>query len=122
MNLHLRLKTAIEDHYGAILETTVRFHQDALIVALKNGVLAEIRYLDPTEYSLAWLWGEAHLRIDTTPLHPHLGTFLNHLHDMDGMVREDPLTVPGADPWENLRTWIDVLLRDPLLQSLPAKA
>lgn len=115
MMLHLQLKEQIEKHFAGHLGKDVVMLQDALRLSLINGVEAEIRYLDPAEYSLRWLWGDAEFRIDTAPLHPNLKTSPNHFHNMEGHVLDDPLTVHGADPWSNVRAVLDALIKNPVL-------
>lgn len=115
MTLHLELKESLESEYRHHLAGDVRLTQDALLAEFDNGLALEVRYLNPEEYSLGWSWGDAELRIDTAPLHAGLGTFPNHLHDMDGQVGEDRLTRPGAAPWANLKALLDAVLEDPLL-------
>lgn len=117
MSLHLELKEQIEAHYAAHLPTGVALRQDALMLEFDNGLRMELRFASAHEYLLSWLWGDAELRIDTAPLHPELATQPNHYHDEEGRVHADPLTQPGAAPWDNLRKVIDAVLNDPLLQS-----
>lgn len=113
--LHLALKETIEQHFAADLAAPLTLLQDALQLQLRNGVVVELRFASTEEYSLAWLWGDAELRIDTAPLHHDLATFPNHLHDADGQLRADPLTQPGRAPWDNVRPLLAALLADPLL-------
>lgn len=115
MILHLELKQEIENRYRDHIPDGITLNQDALVVLLDNGVAVEIRYLDPEEYSIGWVWGEAELRIDTAPVHQGVGTFPNHLHDAEGNVLEDRVTRPGRPPWENVRRLLDALLDNPLL-------
>lgn len=115
MTYHIELREALEERYGDGTLEAVELKQDALLAHLDNGVALEIRYANPQEYSIAWLWGEAQLRIDTAPLHRQLATFPNHLHDAEGGVVADPLTVPGAAPWENVQRVVDALIANPLL-------
>lgn len=117
MNLHLDLKEKIESQYAAQLEGEAVLKQDALLVSFGDGLMLEIRYLNPDEYVVGWAWGEAVLRVDTAPLHVGLETFPNHLHDAQGIVRTDPFTVPGREPWDNVRMLIDAVLKDPLVQN-----
>lgn len=117
MNLHLELKGQLETTYAAQLPEGVTLHQDALLLNFDSGLVMEVRYASADEYVINWLWGDAQLRIDTAPLHTELATYPHHFHDIDEQVRPDPLTQPGAAPWENLRKVIDALLQDPLLQS-----
>lgn len=116
MSLHLELKERIEERYGAQLPEGAETRQDALLLRFDSGVTMELRFASAQEYSIGWLWGDAELRIDTAPLHPHLETQPNHCHDEEGNVRADPLTRPGDPPWDNARNVIDAVLADPLLQ------
>lgn len=122
MNLHLELQECIEEEFGERLSAIPELKQDALILGLDNGVMVEIRYAGPAAYALAWVWNGAMLRIDTAPVHPHLSTFPNHLHDAEGTIRADPITRPDADPWDNTRALIEVLLEQPLLSTQPDEA
>lgn len=115
MSLHLELKELIEAAYGTQLPGGVQIKQDALLLEFESGLVMELRFASADEYALVWLWGDAELRIDTAPLHPQLKTQPHHLHDEEGRVRDDPLTTPGAPPWDNVRTVIDAVLHDPLL-------
>jgi len=115
MMLHLQLKEQIAQHFAPHLNKETVLLQDALQLSLDNGVAVEIRYLDPAEYSIHWLCGEAAGRIDTAPLHPDLETFPNHFHDMEGNILKDRLTVHGAEPWSNVRTVLEALLENPLV-------
>ena len=117
MSLHLSLKEKIESQYAAQLEGETVLKQDALLVHFGEGLMLEIRYLNPDEYVIGWSWGEALLRVDTAPLHPNLKTFPNHLHDAEGVIRADPFTSPGREPWDNVRILVDALLKDPLAQA-----
>ena len=112
--LHLELKDEIAARYGDELAAAPGVAQDALTVAFLNGLVVELRYLNADEYSVQWLWREALLRIDTAPVHPDLATFPNHFHDAGGAVRPDILTVPGREPWENVRILLDAILENPL--------
>ena len=116
--LHLHLKEVIEDDLFDILREEVTLHQDALIVALSNGVDIELRFCDDDAYSINWRWGDASCRIDTAPLHPELATFPNHHHDMDGCLRADPVTRPGDSAWSNVQRLLQTLSQDPLLQTV----
>jgi len=117
MTLHLELKEQIESAYAAQLPGGAQLKQDALLLEFDSGLVMELRFASADEYALAWLWGDAELRIDTAPLHPQLATQPNHLHDEEGRLRDDPLTTPGAAPWENVRKLIDAVLIDPLLHT-----
>ena len=105
MSLHLELKEKIESCYGAQL------------LQFDSGLAVELRFASADEYAINLLWGDAEMRIDTAPLHTELKTHPNHFHDVDGVLRDDPLTQPGAAPWDNVRKVIDAVLADPLLQS-----
>lgn len=118
MSLHLELKQRIDEQYGSQLDGEVQLKQDALIVLFDTGLAVELRYVDPNEYSIQWSWGDAELRIDTAPLHDELTTFPNHLHDAEGRLRADPVTVAGLEPWRNLQALFDKLANDPLLESI----
>lgn len=115
MSLHLDLAARIDDTFGAHLETPVEVKLDALIARLDNGAILEARIAAADAYAIAWVWGEAELRIDTAPLHRELDSFPNHLHAADGSLQRDPLTRCGAEPWDNLRAVIEAVLVDPLL-------
>jgi hypothetical protein len=115
MVLHLELKQKIEASYGNRVPEGVTLSQDALLVSLDNGVTVEMRYLNPAEYSIGWVWGDVELRIDTAPLHRGLGTFPNHFHDADGRICADLVTRPGRPPWENVSRLLEALLENPLL-------
>lgn len=119
MSLHLELKERIESCYGDQLPAGVELKQDALQLQFDSGLVLELRFASAEEYAFNWVWGDAELRIDTAPLHPALKTYPHHLHDADEMLRDDPLTQPGALPWDNTRRVIDALLQDPLLQPEP---
>jgi hypothetical protein len=117
MNLHLELQAQIEKHYAGQLDGATQLKQDALIALFDSGLAVELRYFNAHEYSIQWAWGDAELRIDTAPLHKELPTFPNHLHNADDQLRPDPLTVPGKEPWDNVRQLVDRLLQDPMLES-----
>jgi hypothetical protein len=116
MSLHMELKELIELRYGARLPGGVELKQDALILRFDSGLALEVRYVSLTEYAFHWMWGDVGLRVDTAPVHAGLRTYPNHLHDPDGMLRDDPLTRPGAPAWDNVRRVIDGVLKDPLLR------
>jgi hypothetical protein len=118
MRIHLALKEEIEARYGDALAAPPELKQDALLLTLANGVALEVRFAARDEYSIAWQWGEALLRIDTAPFHPGLATYPNHLHDAEGKVHPDPLTATERDPEDNLCAVVDALMRDPLLESV----
>ncbi|MEW5889238.1 MAG: DUF6516 family protein [Pseudomonadota bacterium] len=118
MSIHFSLKERIEARYADALAGSPELKQDALLLTLTNDVALEVRFAARDEYSIAWQWGDALLRIDTAPFHPGLATYPNHLHDADGKVRADPLTATERDPGENLCAVLDALLKDPLLESV----
>lgn len=122
MTMHLELKQRIEERYRDALAGPLELKQDALLVHLRNGVSAELRFASRDEYSIAWRWGDAELRIDTAPLHAQLATFPNHLHDADGRLRSDALTRPRGEPCDNACAVIDALLADPLLRPAEGSA
>jgi hypothetical protein len=115
--LHATLKDALDREFAAALLEPVELCRDALLVRLRNEVTIELRMSDASEYSIGWRWGDAELRIDTAPMHRQLSTFPNHLHDSDGTLRADPLTRPGDEPWNTVRSVIAALLEDPLLHA-----
>jgi len=116
MTLHLELKEQIDRHYQARLTEASVLKQNALIVSFGNGMVVDVRYLNPDEYYIAWRWGDGQWQIDTAPLHRELKTFPNHLHGVDGQVAEDPLTELGAAPWDNVRRLLDTLLENPAIR------
>lgn len=115
--LHDALKEAIDVQFAETIAEPAELCQDALLVRLHNGVVIEFRFASAEEYAIGWRWGDTELRIDTAPLHPQLSTFPNHLHNGEGQVLADPLTNPGREPWDNVRSVITALIGDPLLQS-----
>jgi len=115
MTEHIALKERIDRHFAAQLDAPAQLLQDALLLRFGNGLTMELRFAGADEYAITWQWGDAQLRIDTAPLHPQLATFPQHLHDLHGGVRADPLTRPGRAPWDNARTLIEAVLGDPLL-------
>ncbi|MHB9119558.1 MAG: toxin-antitoxin system TumE family protein [Burkholderiales bacterium] len=115
MNLHLELKDKLETAYGNGPLISIDLKQDALIAEFDTGVAIELRYLSQEEYSIAWVWGEAEFRIDTAPLHPHLNTYPNHLHDDSGNIVDDPLTSPSKAPWDNVQGLLGVIINKPLV-------
>lgn len=114
--LHPDLKDALEARCPTALAQPAQLCRDALLLHLVNGVALELRFASANEYAIAWRWGDAQWRIDTAPLHPQLATFPNHLHDSEGGVQADPLTVAGDDVLENAQRVIEALLEDPTLQ------
>ncbi|OGB25029.1 MAG: hypothetical protein A3I66_02740 [Burkholderiales bacterium RIFCSPLOWO2_02_FULL_57_36] len=110
------LKEQLEAHYANRLSEPVRLAQDALILSFDSGLQMEVRYYSSDEYLFNWSWGEAELGIDTAPTHPECPTFPHHLHDDEGSILGDPVTVPGTDCWTNFSRLLDVLLVNPLLK------
>lgn len=117
ISVHLMLKDNVDQHYADRLSEPVRLAQDALLLAFDSGLMIEARYFSRDEYSIAWSWGEAELRIDTAPLHADCTTFPQHLHDDAGMLRADLVTEAGTECWVNFSRLIDLLLLDPLLEN-----
>lgn len=115
MSLHVELCAALERYCANRLAGAVELRQDAILVRLDNGVELQVRFADADAYSLRWSCDGAELGIDTAPCHAHLATSPNHLHLADGRVVADPLTRPGAEPWDNLRAVVDAVLANPLL-------
>ncbi len=115
MSLHLALGTVIESDFSNSLASAPEQKQDALIVRLRNGVMLHIRYAAPDAYSLRWTYDGHEAGIDTAPLHPHLATFPNHLHDTDGGAHPDPFTRTDTAPEDNVRQLIRALLDNPAL-------
>lgn len=113
--VHALLREQLDAHYAHRLSEPVRLAQDALLVFFDTGLIVEARYFSADEYSIAWCWGEAELRIDTAPLDPDCASFPQHLHDDGGQLRADTVTRPGAPCWSNFSRLIDALLLDPLL-------
>lgn len=117
MMLHTELAEQLVSHYGARLTAPPQLAHDALTASFDTGVAVELRFASDSEYSLRWAYGDAELRIDTAPLHPQLATYPNHLHDADGQLRADPLTIPGRLALDNLCAVLDAILQEPLLES-----
>lgn len=115
--LHAELKAAIDGAFAQALSAPVELCRDALIVRLNNEAVIELRFASGAEYAIGWRWGDAQLRIDTAPLHPQLATAPRHLHDSEGCVRADPVTLAGDDAWGTARRVIAAVWRDPLLQA-----
>ena len=120
--VHAMLREQVEVHYADRLSEPVRLAQDALLAFFDTGLIVEARYFSVDEYSIAWCWGEAELRIDTAPVHPDCATFPQHLHDDSGQLRADAFTRPGAPCWSNFSRLIDALLLDPLLEQQQGQA
>lgn len=104
------------EHYGQHLNDAPALAHDALTARFDNGIILELRFASAGEYSLRWHHDDQTLAIDTAPLHPELATFPNHLHGADGSARPDPLTRPGAPPWDNVRAVLGRILDDPRLE------
>jgi len=117
ISIHLMLKDKIEEHYATRLIEPVRLAHDALLLSFDSGLMVEARYFSRDEYSIAWSWGEAELRVDTAPVHSDCASFPHHLHDDAGTVRKDSASCPGTDCWSNFNRLIDTLLVDPLLEN-----
>lgn len=114
MTLHATLADEIVSHFGEHLDGAPQLGQDALTLHFQNGLVLQARFASAEEYSIQWRFGEAELRIDTAPLHPELSTFPHHLHDSQGNLHPDPLTVPGRPPRDNIRAVLDIVLKNPL--------
>lgn len=115
MSLHAQLAEEAITRYGERLVRAPTLTHDALTLELDNGVRLQARFANPEEYSIAWEIDGVTRRIDTAPLHTELATHPNHLHDVDGTARPDPLTRPGRPPLETLCAVIDAVLDDPAL-------
>lgn len=115
MSLHIELAAAVEQTFGPRLARAPEQRQDAVVVALDNGITLTVRYAAPDAYSLRWSYGDAEAGIDTAPLHRELATFPNHLHDANGALRPDPVTAPDRTPIDNVTSLIEALLDDPTL-------
>ncbi|WP_332673888.1 hypothetical protein [Aromatoleum sp.] len=115
MSLHIELAAAVDETFGQRLARPAEQKQDALVVALDNGVMLTVRYAAPDAYSMRWSYGDAEAGIDTAPLHRELATFPNHLHDANGSLRPDPVTRPDRMPTENMVRLVQALLDDPTL-------
>lgn len=114
--VHLMLQDLVGEHYGERLSEPPRLAQDALLLSFDTGLMLEARYFSRDEYSIAWSWGDAELRVDTAPVHALCASFPNHLHDAGGAVRPDSVTRTGNDCWLNFSRLLDRLLDDPLLE------
>ncbi len=115
MSLHPELADRVAGRYADALQEPPRTAQDAVLLVFTNGLAVELRMANAEEYAIRWRWGDAELCIDTAPVHQDVSTFPHHLHDLEGGVRADPLTTPGADPWQNVQAVLDAILHDPLL-------
>lgn len=121
-SVHLMLQQKIEEHYADRLGAPVQLAQDALLLFFDTGLTVEVRYFSCDEYSIGWAWGDAEMRIDTAPTHDACATFPHHLHDDAAQLRADTTTSPGTPCWSNFNHLIDVLLVDPLLESVRTEA
>lgn len=120
MSIHWELKPLIDERYRDRLSGPCELKQDALLLGYENGLEVELRFASAEEYSIRWTCDGYSGAIDTAPSHPQLSTRPNHLHAADGSVWADPLTQPGAHPWDNLCAVLDALLAgDPALGSAP---
>jgi hypothetical protein len=113
MSIHLDLAATLSETFAAHLAAPVELKQDALVVALANGLTVTVRYAARDAYSLRWRRGDAECGIDTAPLHHTLATFPNHFHDAAGRTLADPLTTPEAAPAENVARLLHALLERP---------
>ncbi len=113
MSLHIELAGAVDEAFGQRLARPAEQKQDALVIALDNGVTLTVRYAAPDAYSLRWSYGDAEAGIDTAPLHRELATFPNHLHHANGALRPDPVTGPEHAPTDNVVRLVQALLDDP---------
>ncbi len=112
---HLILKDHIESAYAERLTEPVRLAQDALLLSFDTGLMMEVRYFSPEEYSINWSWGDAELRIDTAPVHAENRPLSHHRHSAEALVLADNITQPGRDSWLNFSGLLNALLQDPLL-------
>lgn len=115
MTLHATLADEIVSRFGDQLDGAPQLGQDALTLHFQNGLVLQARFASPEEYSIQWRIDDMEQRIDTAPLHPELSTFPHHLHDSQGKLHPDPLTIPGKSPWDNIRAVLDVVLVKPLV-------
>ena len=116
MTLLIELKEAVDASLLSSLEEPATLCRNALVLSLNNGVVMELRFASPTEYAFTWHFGDAQMRIDTAPIAHAVATAPNHLHDVTGVVRADPVTNPAATPLENTKALVEALLVDPLLE------
>lgn len=115
MSIHEILHERLAAAYGSRIAGEIEPKWDALNFNLENGTAVELRFASPEEYSLQWSWEGSMLRIDTAPVAYGVATSPHHLHAADGSVRADPFTVPGREPWDNVRQVVDAILQDPLV-------
>jgi hypothetical protein len=113
MSIHLDLAATLSETFAAHLAAPVELKQDALIVALANGLTVTVRYAARDAYSLRWRRGDAECGIDTAPVHSALATFPNHFHDAAGRTLADPLTDPDAAPADNVTRLLRTLVEQP---------
>ncbi len=116
MTLHAEFTDEIITRYGEQLADAPQQSYDAVTLTFANGLAVEIRFASADEYSFQWQSAEQAFRIDTSPLHPELATFPNHLHHSNGEMRADLFTTPGNPPWENVKAVLDAVLKNPLLE------
>lgn len=110
MNPLAALGDRVVEAFGERLVATPRLAHDALTLEFEPDLTVQARFAGSAEYSIEWQRGERRFRIDTAPLHRGLTSFPNHFHDADGSVQADPLTRPGAPPWDNLRAVLEMIL------------
>ena len=118
ISLHLILKNHIESAYADRLAQPLQLAQDALLLSFDTGLMMEVRYFSTEEYSISWRWGDAELRIDTAPVHAENAPSPHHLHNAEALLLPDNITQPGRDSWLNFSRLLNVLLKDPLLDSV----
>lgn len=121
MNLHQAILEHVEREHAGVLAAPPRLTQDALTIALDNGVTLTVRYAAPDAYSLRWNTGPdtPEMGINTAPVHAHLPTRPNHLLHADGTPAADPITRTDASPEANVGALIAALARDPQLSARP---
>ncbi len=117
-SLHLALASEVANRFGEHLQTPPEVKLDALLLHLDNGVSIEARFAAADAYSLAWVWGNAELRIDTAPRANAADATGAHWHNAEGARLAAPLTRCGDTPWNNLCALLDTLLADPLLAAV----
>ena len=118
MSIHLQLAAMVDEAFARELAAPLEQRQDALVLALRNGVRLTVHYAARDAYSLRWQFEGGEACIDTAPLHRDLATFPHHYHAPDGQLRADPVTSPEHLPEENLRRLLRALVEDPGLASL----
>jgi len=113
MTLYSGLIDEIISRYGEQLSDMPKQTYDAINIYFANGLAVELHFANAEEYSINWQADEKEFRIDTAPLHPELSTFPNHLHNSSGELSDDPFTTPGNPPWDNVKTVLDSILKNP---------